>query len=85
MKVKKDNYTYHKSNKATEPESTSEKIHIFNSFAEAETATILKTLKQTPEERLSETVHLIRRVYREKPERICKQIPENKIRWKVRP
>ena len=83
--MNEDNDTYRDSDKASEPESSYKKIQIFNSFSEAETATILETLNQTPEERISETVNLIRRVYKDKLETTCKQVPENKIRWKIRP
>ena len=83
--VSKENSTYRNNEKASEPERRYKKIQIFNSFSEAETATILETLKQTPEERISETVNLIRRVYKDKLERTGRQAPENKIRWKARP
>ena len=83
--MNEDNDTYRDSHKATEPKSSYKKIQIFNSFSEAETATMLKTLNQTPEERISETVNLIRRVYKDKLGRASKQLPENKIRWKTRP
>jgi len=83
--VNKKNPKYQDSDKISEPKSPYKNIRVFNSISDAETATALKTLKQTPEERLSETVNLIRRVYNQKIERDCEQIPENKIRWKFRP
>lgn len=83
--MNKKNPKYQDSDKTSEPKSPHKNIWVFNSISEAETARIQKTIKQTPEERLSETVNLIRRVYNLKIERDCKQTPENKIRWKFRP
>jgi len=56
-------------------------IRIYNSINEAEEASLLETIKQTPEERLSETVNLIRRVYRDKLEKKSEKPKNNKIKF----
>lgn len=63
MANKKKYKTTSENDKATEPSAAYHSLKIFNSFEEAEIFQIKCVLKQSPAERIKETVELILRAY----------------------
>lgn len=63
MAKKKKYKTTSENDKATEPSAAYRSLKIFSSFEEAEIFQIKRVLKQSPAERIRETVELILRAY----------------------
>lgn len=80
MSTSNKNNSENDQNKSHEPEVAYKAIRIFNSFEEAEEADIRETLAQSPEERISETVDLILRVYGFTQKELNKRVPGTWVR-----
>lgn len=79
MAKKKKYKTSEENDKASEPVATYHSLKIFSSFEEAEIFQIKSILKQSPAERIRDTVELILRVYGFTREQLKERKSDNKI------